>query len=182
VEEALPLLENIPQIKPKLQTLLDVGLDISSSAVATTLSAAKPSASSWQGAFKAGTGRTIYILDEPTTGLHFADVHKLLDVLQRLVSLGNTVIVIEHNLDSSRARFHHRSGPEAARTRSSRASGTPEEVAACAARIRAGAQAAAEWKWETQRREKAEAATRALPKKRKSRDILRAPSVEPEHD
>ncbi|MBV9960559.1 MAG: hypothetical protein JO360_19175, partial [Acidobacteria bacterium] len=77
------------------------------------------------------TGRTIYILDEPTTGLHFADVHKLLDVLQRLVSLGNTVIVIEHNLDVIKSADHIIDlGPEGG-SHGGRlvASGTPEEVA-----------------------------------------------------
>src|SRR6266851_1554472 len=81
---------------------------------------------------KRATGRTIYILDEPTTGLHFADVHKLLDVLQRLVSLGNTVIVIEHNLDVIKsADFIIDLGPEGgAHGGRLVASGTPEEVAA----------------------------------------------------
>jgi excinuclease ABC subunit A len=80
---------------------------------------------------KRATGRTIYILDEPTTGLHFADVHKLLDVLQRLVSLGNTVIVIEHNLDVIKSADHIIDlGPEGG-SQGGRvvASGTPEEVA-----------------------------------------------------
>ena len=101
VEEALPLLENIPQIKQKLQTLLDVGLGyIKLGQSATTLSGGEAQRIKLAKELsKRATGRTIYILDEPTTGLHFADVHKLLDVLQRLVTLGNTVIVIEHNLD-----------------------------------------------------------------------------------
>ena len=101
VEEALPVLENIPQIKPKLQTLLDVGLGyIKLGQSATTLSGGEAQRIKLAKELsKRATGRTIYILDEPTTGLHFADVHKLLDVLQRLVTVGNTVIVIEHNLD-----------------------------------------------------------------------------------
>ncbi|MBA2338856.1 MAG: excinuclease ABC subunit UvrA [Pyrinomonadaceae bacterium] len=101
IEEALPILENIPQIKPKLQTLLDVGLGyLKLGQSATTLSGGEAQRIKLARELsKRATGRTIYILDEPTTGLHFADVHKLLDVLQRLVSLGNTVIVIEHNLD-----------------------------------------------------------------------------------
>jgi excinuclease ABC subunit A len=101
VEEALPLLENIPQINQKLQTLLDVGLGyIKLGQSATTLSGGEAQRIKLAKELsKRATGRTIYILDEPTTGLHFADVHKLLDVLQRLVSLGNTVLVIEHNLD-----------------------------------------------------------------------------------
>ena len=101
IEEAMPLLENIPQIKQKLQTLLDVGLGyIKLGQSATTLSGGEAQRIKLARELsKRATGRTIYILDEPTTGLHFADVHKLLDVLQRLVSLGNTVVVIEHNLD-----------------------------------------------------------------------------------
>src|SRR5258708_2670194 len=101
IEEALPVLENIPQIKEKLQTLLDVGLGyIKLGQSATTLSGGEAQRIKLAKELsKRATGRTIYILDEPTTGLHFADVHKLLDVLQRLVSLGNTIIVIERNLD-----------------------------------------------------------------------------------
>ncbi|HXM49379.1 MAG TPA: excinuclease ABC subunit UvrA [Pyrinomonadaceae bacterium] len=134
VEEALPLLENIPQIKPKLQTLLDVGLGyIKLGQSATTLSGGEAQRIKLAKELsKRATGRTIYILDEPTTGLHFADVHKLLDVLQRLVSLGNTVIVIEHNLDVIKsADFIIDLGPEGG-THGGRvvASGTPEEVAA----------------------------------------------------
>jgi excinuclease ABC subunit A len=132
VEEALPLLENIPQIKPKLQTLLDVGLGyIKLGQSATTLSGGEAQRIKLAKELsKRATGRTIYILDEPTTGLHFADVHKLLDVLQRLVSLGNTVIVIEHNLDVIKsADFIIDLGPEGG-SHGGRlvASGTPEEV------------------------------------------------------
>ena len=101
IEDALPILENIPQIKQKLQTLLDVGLGyIKLGQSATTLSGGEAQRIKLAKELsKRQTGKTVYILDEPTTGLHFADVHKLLDVLQRLVDLGNTVIVIEHNLD-----------------------------------------------------------------------------------
>jgi excinuclease ABC subunit A len=108
IEEAMPLLENIPQIKQKLQTLLDVGLGyIKLGQSATTLSGGEAQRIKLARELsKRATGRTIYILDEPTTGLHFADVHKLLDVLQRLVSLGNTVIVIEHNLDVMKSADH----------------------------------------------------------------------------
>ena len=134
VEEALPLLENIPQIKPKLQTLLDVGLGyIKLGQSATTLSGGEAQRIKLAKELsKRATGRTIYILDEPTTGLHFADVHKLLDVLQRLVSLGNTVIVIEHNLDVIKsADFIIDLGPEGgAHGGRLVASGTPEEVSA----------------------------------------------------
>jgi excinuclease ABC subunit A len=134
VEEALPLLENIPQIKPKLETLFDVGLGyIKLGQSATTLSGGEAQRIKLAKELsKRATGRTIYILDEPTTGLHFADVHKLLDVLQRLVSVGNTVIVIEHNLDVIKnADFIIDLGPEGgAQGGRIVASGTPEEVAA----------------------------------------------------
>ena len=97
----MPILENIPQIKTKLQTLLDVGLGyIQLGQSATTLSGGEAQRIKLAKELsKRATGKTIYILDEPTTGLHFADVHKLLEVLQQLVDTGNTVIVIEHNLD-----------------------------------------------------------------------------------
>jgi excinuclease ABC subunit A len=134
IEEALPVLENIPQIKPKLQTLLDVGLGyIKLGQSATTLSGGEAQRIKLAKELsKRATGRTIYILDEPTTGLHFADVHKLLDVLQRLVSVGNTVIVIEHNLDVIKsADYIIDLGPEGgAHGGRVVACGTPEEVAA----------------------------------------------------
>jgi excinuclease ABC subunit A len=133
VEEALPILENIPQIKQKLQTLLDVGLGyIKLGQSSTTLSGGEAQRIKLAKELsKRATGRTIYILDEPTTGLHFADVHKLLDVLQRLVSLGNTVIVIEHNLDVIKsADYLIDLGPEGgAGGGRVVASGSPEEVA-----------------------------------------------------
>ncbi len=134
VEEALPVLENIPQIKPKLQTLLDVGLGyIKLGQAATTLSGGEAQRIKLAKELsKRATGKTIYILDEPTTGLHFADVHKLLDVLQRLVGVGNTVIVIEHNLDVIKsADYIIDLGPEGgAHGGRVVACGTPEEVAA----------------------------------------------------
>jgi excinuclease ABC subunit A len=101
VEEALSLLENHPQIKQKLQTLYEVGLGyIKLGQSATTLSGGEAQRIKLAKELsRRATGRTVYILDEPTTGLHFEDVRKLLDVLQRLVDLGNTVIIIEHNLD-----------------------------------------------------------------------------------
>jgi excinuclease ABC subunit A len=133
VEEALPLLENIPQIKQKLQTLLDVGLGyIKLGQSATTLSGGEAQRIKLAKELsKRATGRTMYILDEPTTGLHFADVHKLLDVLQRLVSLGNSVLVIEHNLDVIKSADHIIDlGPEGG-SHGGRvvAHGTPEEIA-----------------------------------------------------
>ncbi len=101
VEEALPLMENLPQIRAKLQTLSDVGLGyIHLGQSATTLSGGEAQRIKLAKELsKRQTGRTFYLLDEPTTGLHFDDVRKLLDVLQQLVGLGNTVVVIEHNLD-----------------------------------------------------------------------------------
>ncbi len=101
VEEALPLMENLPQIRAKLQTLADVGLGyVHLGQPATTLSGGEAQRIKLARELsKRQTGRTFYLLDEPTTGLHFDDVRKLLDVLQRLVGLGNTVVVIEHNVD-----------------------------------------------------------------------------------
>jgi len=101
VEEALPLMETNPQIRPKLQTLLDVGLGyVHLGQSSTTLSGGEAQRIKLAKELsRRQTGRTFYVLDEPTTGLHFEDVRKLLEVLQRLVDLGNTVLVIEHNLD-----------------------------------------------------------------------------------
>ena len=133
IEDALPLLENIPNIKIKLQTLLDVGLGyIKIGQSSTTLSGGEAQRIKLAKELsKRATGKTIYILDEPTTGLHFADVHKLLDVLQRLVDTGNTVIVIEHNLDVIKsADYIIDLGPEGgANGGRIVAQGTPEEVA-----------------------------------------------------
>ena len=101
VQEALPLLENIPQIRQKLQTLADVGLGyIHLGQSATTLSGGEAQRIKLARELsRRQTGRTLYLLDEPTTGLHFDDVKKLLDVLARLTDLGNTVIIIEHHPD-----------------------------------------------------------------------------------
>ena len=125
--------ENIPNIKQKLQTLLDVGLGyIKIGQSSTTLSGGEAQRIKLAKELsKRATGKTIYILDEPTTGLHFADVHKLLDVLQRLVDTGNTVIVIEHNLDVIKsADYIIDLGPEGGASGGRVvAQGTPEEVA-----------------------------------------------------
>ncbi|MHB8546197.1 MAG: excinuclease ABC subunit UvrA [Nitrosotalea sp.] len=101
VEEALEFFVNIPSIQRKLQTVSDVGLGyIKLGQAATTLSGGEAQRVKLASELsKRDTGRTVYILDEPTTGLHFADVQKLLEVLNRLVSLGNTIIIIEHNMD-----------------------------------------------------------------------------------
>jgi excinuclease ABC subunit A len=132
-KDALPLLENIPPIRLKLQTLVDVGLGyIHLGQPATTLSGGEAQR------IKLGrelsrrqTGRTLYILDEPTTGLHFADVKQLLEVLNRLTDLGNTVIIIEHNLDVvKQADWIIDLGPEGGDAGGRIvAQGTPEEVA-----------------------------------------------------
>ena len=133
IEDALPILENIPNIKIKLQTLLDVGLGyLKLGQSATTISGGEAQRVKLSKELsKRATGKTIYILDEPTTGLHFADVHKLLDVLQRLVDTGNTVIVIEHNLDVIKSADHIIDlGPEGgAKGGKVVAKGKPETVA-----------------------------------------------------
>ena len=133
VEDALKLFENIPVVKQKMQTLFDVGLGyIRLGQQATTLSGGEAQRIKLATELsKKATGKTIYILDEPTTGLHFADIHKLLEVLHALVSAGNTVLVIEHNLDVIKSADHIIDlGPEGGDTGGELiASGTPEEVA-----------------------------------------------------
>jgi excinuclease ABC subunit A len=101
VNQAYSFLENIPPIRAKLQTLIDVGLGyIRLGQSATTLSGGEAQRIKLSRELsKRSTGKTLYILDEPTTGLHFADIHKLLEVLNKLTDRGNTVIVIEHNLE-----------------------------------------------------------------------------------
>ena len=133
MEEALKIFENIPAIKYKLKTLYDVGLGyIKLGQSATTLSGGEAQRVKLASELsKTATGKTLYILDEPTTGLHFADIHKLLDVLHTLVSAGNTVLVIEHNLDVIKSADHIIDlGPEGGQMGGSIvAEGTPEVVA-----------------------------------------------------
>ncbi len=134
VEEALRFFAKIPKIRRRLQTLHDVGLDyIKLGQPATTLSGGEAQRVKLaEGARrKVATGQTLYILDEPTTGLHFADIEKLLEVLQRLVDAGNTVLVIEHNLDViKQADWIVDLGPEGGEAGGEViATGTPEQVA-----------------------------------------------------
>lgn len=133
VEEGCEFFANIPKISRKLQTLMDVGLDyIKIGQPATTLSGGEAQRVKLATELsKRSTGRTVYILDEPTTGLHIADVHRLIDVLQKLVDAGNTVIVIEHNLDLIKtADFIIDLGPEGGdKGGTVIAKGTPEQVA-----------------------------------------------------
>jgi excinuclease ABC subunit A len=133
VDQALPLLENFPAIANKLRTLQDVGLGyVALGQSATTLSGGEAQRVKLSKELsRRGTGNTLYILDEPTTGLHFEDTRKLLDVLNRLVEQGNTVVVIEHNLDVIRTADHVIDlGPEGG-SGGGRvlAEGTPEAVA-----------------------------------------------------
>jgi excinuclease ABC subunit A len=134
VDQALPLLENFPPIANKLRTLQDVGLGyIKLGQSATTLSGGEAQRVKLARELsRRGTGRTLYILDEPTTGLHFEDTRRLLDVLSKLVEQGNTVVVIEHNLDVIRcADYLIDLGPEGGHGGGRVvAEGTPEEVAA----------------------------------------------------
>jgi excinuclease ABC subunit A len=133
VDQALPLLENFPPIANKLRTLESVGLGyIELGQSATTLSGGEAQRVKLSKELsRRGTGRTLYILDEPTTGLHFEDTHKLLDVLNKLVDQGNTVVVIEHNLDVVKsADYIIDLGPEGGGGGGRIvAQGTPEEVA-----------------------------------------------------
>ena len=133
VEEALSFFEHVPSIRRKIETLNDVGLSyIRLGQPSTTLSGGEAQRIKLATELsKRGTGKTIYILDEPTTGLHFADVHKLVDILKRLSEGGNTVIVIEHNLDVIKtADYIIDIGPEGGdRGGTVIAKGTPEEIA-----------------------------------------------------
>jgi len=133
VEDATSFFENQPRIRQKLETLLDVGLGyVHLGQSATTLSGGEAQRVKLATELsKRDTGRTFYILDEPTTGLHFEDVRLLLEVLHRLVDKGNTVLVIEHNLDVIKtADWIIDLGPEGgARGGAVVAAGTPEEVA-----------------------------------------------------
>lgn len=133
VEEALKFFENVPSIRRKIETLYDVGLSyIKLGQPSTTLSGGEAQRIKLATELsKRSTGKTIYILDEPTTGLHFADVHKLTEILQRLTADGNTIIVIEHNLDVIKtADYIIDIGPEGGdRGGTIVAQGTPEEVA-----------------------------------------------------
>ena len=133
VADALPILENIPQVRQKLQTLVDVGLGyIHLGQSAVTLSGGEAQRIKLARELsKRQTGKTLYLLDEPTTGLHFDDVKKLLDVLHRLTDLGNTVMIIEHNLDVIRnADWIIDLGPEGGEEGGRIvAQGTPEQVA-----------------------------------------------------
>jgi excinuclease ABC subunit A len=134
VEEALQFFVKIPKIRRRLQTLHDVGLDyVKLGQPATTLSGGEAQRVKLAAELsKIATGRTLYILDEPTTGLHFADIEKLLEVLQRLADAGNTVVVIEHNLDViKQADWVIDLGPEGGEEGGEViATGTPEQVAA----------------------------------------------------
>jgi excinuclease ABC subunit A len=134
IEDAAPLLANIPNISVKLETLVDVGLGyLHLGQSSTTLSGGEAQRIKLAKELsKRQTGKTIYILDEPTTGLHFEDVRKLLEVLQKLVDLGNTVLVIEHNLDVIKsADWILDMGPEGGEGGGKlMACGTPEDIAA----------------------------------------------------
>ena len=134
-DEALVFFENIPKIRRKIQTICDVGLGyVKLGQPATTLSGGEAQRVKLATELsKRPTGRTIYILDEPTTGLHTADVHRLIEVLQKLVDTGNTVVVIEHNLDVIKVADHIIDlGPEGGDKGGTLvACGTPEDVAAC---------------------------------------------------
>jgi excinuclease ABC subunit A len=134
VEEAVGFFEHVPKIKRRLQAMHDVGLDyIRLGQPATTLSGGEAQRVKLASELsKVATGRTLYILDEPTTGLHFADVERLLEMLGRLVDGGNTVVVIEHNLDVIKTADRVIDlGPEGGEEGGLVvAKGTPEEVAA----------------------------------------------------
>ena len=133
VEEALEFFKNVPSIERKIQTLYDVGLSyVKLGQPSTELSGGEAQRIKLATELsKRSTGMTIYILDEPTTGLHFADVHKLIEILRRLSDGGNTVVVIEHNLDVIKtADYIIDMGPEGGDGGGTViAKGTPEEVA-----------------------------------------------------
>ena len=135
VEEALEFFENVPSIRRKMETLYDVGLSyIRLGQPSTTLSGGEAQRIKLAAELsKRSTGKTVYILDEPTTGLHFADVHKLTEILRRLAADGNTVIVIEHNLDVIKtADYIIDMGPEGGdKGGTVIAQGTPEEIVKC---------------------------------------------------
>ena len=135
VDEGVDFFEHLPKIARKLKTLQEVGLGyIKIGQPATTLSGGEAQRVKLSTELsKRATGKTIYILDEPTTGLHTADVHKLIEVLQSLTEQGNTVLVIEHNLDVIKVADHIIDlGPEGGDGGGKIvAEGTPEEVAAC---------------------------------------------------
>jgi excinuclease ABC subunit A len=134
VREALAFFEPVPAVRQKLQTLHDVGLDyIRLGQAATTLSGGEAQRVKLSTELsRRATGRTLYILDEPTTGLHFADIQRLLDVLNQLVAQGNTVVVIEHNLDVVKTADHIVDlGPEGGEAGGRVvAAGTPEQLSA----------------------------------------------------
>ena len=131
-EEAMEFFENLPKIRRKAQALVEVGLGyVKLGQSSTTLSGGEAQRVKLATELsRVSTGRTIYILDEPTTGLHTADVHKLIEVLQQLVDAGNTVLVIEHNLDVIKTADHIIDlGPEGGDEGGYVvATGTPEEV------------------------------------------------------
>ena len=133
VEESLGFFENLPKLYNKVQTLYEVGLGyVKLGQPSTTLSGGEAQRVKLATELsRRSTGKTIYILDEPTTGLHFADVHKLIEILQRLSDGGNTVVVIEHNLEVIKtADYIIDIGPEGGdKGGTVIASGTPEEVA-----------------------------------------------------
>ena len=132
VEEALEFFEHIPKIKQKIQTLYDVGLGyVKLGQPSTTLSGGEAQRVKLATELsKRATGKTLYILDEPTTGLHIADVHKLIEILQRLVDTGNSIVVIEHNLDLIKTADHIIDlGPESGEKGGEViACGTPEQI------------------------------------------------------
>ena len=135
IEESVSFFENLPKIRNQLKTLYDVGLGyVKLGQPSTTLSGGEAQRIKLATELcKRSTGSTVYILDEPTTGLHVADVHKLVDVLDRLVEAGNTVIVIEHNLDVIKTADHIIDlGPEGGDLGGEVVfAGTPEGCAAC---------------------------------------------------